>query len=225
RNSAGRSLSIRQAFLLTLGIWFLVPGFGALPFILGAPGARFIDAYFEAVSGITTTGSSVFLAVDDLPPGVTLWRGMLNWLGGLGIAFIAMIFLPVMRLGGMQFFRTEGFDTFGKVLPRATDIARQLFLVYAGLTIACMVSYLALGMQPLAAVVHGFATIATGGFSTNDTSFVGYDWPIEYAGALFMILGSLPYIRYVQLVNGHSRPLADDPQVRGYLQWLMTAVV
>ncbi|MFN6952785.1 MAG: potassium transporter TrkG, partial [Albidovulum sp.] len=106
RNSAGESLSIRQAFLLTLGIWFLVPTFGALPFVLGAPGARPLDAYFEAVSGITTTGASVFLAVDDMPPGVTLWRGMLNWFGGLGIAFLAMIFLPVMRVGGMQFFRT-----------------------------------------------------------------------------------------------------------------------
>ncbi len=224
RNSAGESLSIRQAFLLTLGIWFLVPVFGALPFMLGAPGARFIDAYFEAVSGITTTGSSVFLAVDDLPPGVTLWRGMLNWLGGLGIAFIAMIFLPVMRVGGMQFFRTEGFDTFGKVLPRATDIARDLFLVYALLTALCMAVYAMVGMEPFEAVTHALATIATGGFSPRAASFTGYSAPILYAGAVFMLLGSLPYIRYVQLLRGSARPLWRDPQVRGYLGWVMAGV-
>lgn len=224
QNRAGRSLTIRQAFLLTIGIWAFVPLFGTLPFMLGAPEVRLIDAYFEAVSGITTTGSSVFVGVDDLPAGTNLWRGMLNWLGGLGIAFIAMIFLPLMRVGGMQFFRTEGFDTFGKVLPRATDIAWQLLWVYAGLTVACMLTYSALGMLPLHAVVHGLATIATGGFSPLGSSFSTYQGAAEYAGAAFMILGSMPYVRFVQLVNGHSRPLYEDPQVRAYLRWIVYAV-
>ncbi|MFO0514760.1 MAG: potassium transporter TrkG, partial [Rhodobacterales bacterium] len=106
RNSTGQALSVRQAFLLTIAIWTMVPLFGALPFLLGVTQSRFIDAYFEAVSGITTTGSTVLVGLDRLPAGINLWRGMLNWLGGLGIAFIAMIFLPVMRVGGMQFFRT-----------------------------------------------------------------------------------------------------------------------
>ena len=224
QNRSGASLSIRQAFLLTIGIWFLVPLFGAFPFMIGAPGARFIDAYFEAVSGITTTGSSVFVGLDALPPGVALWRGMLNWLGGLGIAFLAMIFLPVMRVGGMQFFRTEGFDTFGKVLPRASDIARDLFVVYTVLTVACIAVYAALGMAPLDSVAHAFATIATGGFSPHAASFTGYSAPILYAASAFMLLGSFPYIRYVQLMRGSAAPLWRDTQVRGYIGWIAAGV-
>jgi trk system potassium uptake protein TrkH len=224
-NSLGRSLDTRQAYLLTAGIWFLVPLFGALPFHIGAPGLDLNDAYFEAVSGITTTGATVIYGLDDLPIGMNLWRGMLNWLGGLGIAFIAMIFLPLMRVGGMQFFRTEGFDTFGKALPRATDIARQLLVIYVGLTVICIAVYSAIGMTPLDAVVNGFASIATGGFSPSDVSFNKYTGAGEYAGTLFMILGSLPYIRYVQLVNGSARPLWQDNQARAYLRWLAYAVV
>jgi trk system potassium uptake protein len=224
-NALGRALDTRQAYLLTAAIWFLVPFFGALPFWIGAPGLSPQYAYFEAVSGITTTGATVIFGLNDLPVGMNLWRGMLNWIGGLGIAFIAMIFLPLMRIGGMQFFRTEGFDTFGKALPRATDIARQLLVVYAGLTALCITVYSAIGMTPLDAVVNGVATIATGGFSPADESFNRYSGAGEYLGALFMILGSLPYIRYVQLVNGQARPLWQDSQVRAYLRWLAYAVI
>jgi trk system potassium uptake protein TrkH len=223
-NALTSSLDTRQAFLLTAGIWILLPVFGALPFWLGAPGLGFQDAYFESVSGFTTTGATVIYGLETLPLGMNLWRGMMNWAGGLGIAFIAMIFLPLMRVGGMQFFRTEGFDTFGKVLPRATDIAKQLLGVYAGLTVACLLVYLAIGMSELDAVVNAMATIATGGFSPADTSFGKYPGAGEYAGALFMLLGSLPYIRYVQLVNGSAGPMWRDVQVRAYLRWLATAV-
>lgn len=224
RNALRSNISVRQAYILTTGIWTVVPMFGALPFYTGAPGLSVADAYFEAVSGITTTGATVIYGLEDLPTGMNLWRGMLNWLGGLGIAFIAMIFLPLMRVGGMQFFRTEGFDTFGKALPRATDIARQLLAVYAGITLICVLSYDAIGMTPLDAIVNGFATVATGGFSPSDISFAKYPGAGEYVGTIFMILGSLPYIRYVQLVNGDSRPLWQDSQVRAYLRWLFTAV-
>lgn len=114
------ALSVRQAFLLTLSAWVLVPLAGALPFMLGAPGAGFTDGYFESVSALTTTGATVFVDLDRLPVGANLWRGMLTWIGGLGIAFVVMNLLPVMRVGGMQFFRTEGFKTLGKVLPAPT---------------------------------------------------------------------------------------------------------
>jgi trk system potassium uptake protein len=224
-NALGKALDTRQAYILTAGIWLLVPFFGALPFWIGAPGLSLQYAYFEAVSGITTTGATVIFGLEELPVGMNLWRGMLNWLGGLGIAFIAMIFLPLMRVGGMQFFRTEGFDTFGKALPRATDIARQLLFVYSALTVACIATYSAIGMSTLDAVVGGFATIATGGFFPADVSFAKYEGAGEYSGALFMVLGSLPYIRYVQLVNGSARPLWLDSQVRAYLRWLLYAVV
>lgn len=223
-NSLGASLSVRQGFLLTVGIWAFLPAFGALPLALGAPGLGVTDAYFEAVSGITTTGATVIVGLDGLPAGTNLWRGMLNWVGGLGIAFIAMIFLPVMRVGGMQFFRAEGFDTFGKVLPRAPDIARSLMGVYAGLTAICALVYSGVGMAPLDAVVHAMASIATGGFSPRDASFNVYRGPGEYAGALFMILGALPYVRYVQLVNGQTGPIWRDAQVRAFLRWLAYAV-
>jgi trk system potassium uptake protein len=223
-NAVGLSIQVRQAYLLTAAIWVVIPLFGALPFVMGAPGLNFTDAYFEAVSGITTTGSTVIVGLDDLPPGMNLWRGMLNWIGGLGIAFVAMIFLPVMRVGGMQFFRTEGFDTMGKIMPRATDIAGQLVLVYAGLTLACVLTYVAVGMTALDAMVNAMATIATGGFSPSDISFGKYEGAGEYAGALFMFLASLPYIRYVQLIGGSPRPLLRDVQVRGYLKVLCLAV-
>jgi trk system potassium uptake protein len=223
-NGLGRSMDVRQAYLLTAAIWIVVPGFGALPFYLGAPGLGYSDAFFESVSGFTTTGATVIFGLDTLPVGMNLWRGMINFLGGLGIAFIAMIFLPLMRVGGMQFFRTEGFDTFGKALPRATDIARQLLYVYVGLNVLCIAVYAMIGMTPLDAVVNGFATIATGGFSPADISFTKYQGAGEYFGALFMVLGSLPYIRYVQLVNGSAQPLWRDSQVRAYLRWLAGAV-
>jgi trk system potassium uptake protein len=223
-NALGLSLDIRQAYLLTAAIWTVLPLFGCMPFVIGAPGLSVTDAYFETVSGITTTGASVIFGLDNMPPGMNLWRGMLNLLGGLGIAFVAMIFLPIMRVGGMQFFRTEGFDTFGKVLPRAADIAGQLVLVYFGLTLICIAVYAMIGMAPLDAVVHGMATIATGGFSPLDGSFSVYAGAGEYAGAFFMVLASLPYIRYVQLVNGSATPLWRDAQVRGYLRIIAIAV-
>lgn len=223
-NALGRSLNARQAYLMTVAIWGVLPLFAALPLMLGAPHLSFSQAYFEAASGLTTTGATVIVGLDGLPPGMNLWRGMLNSFGGLGIAFVAMIFLPVMRVGGMQFFRAEGFDTFGKALPRATDIARQLVLVYFGLTVICGLVYRGLGMEPLDAVVCAMATIATGGFAPMDASFGKYPGAIEYAGALFMILGSLPYIRFVQLINNQPRPLWQDAQTRAYLRWIFYAV-
>jgi len=183
-NALGRGLDIRQAYLLTAVTLLGLPLFACVPFILCLPGLSFTDAYFEAVSGITTTGSTVIVGLDGLPDGMNLWRGMLNLIGGLGIAFVAMIFLPVMRVGGIQFLCTEGFDTLGNALPRATDIARALLSVYAGLTILCIVTYLVLGMSVLDAIVNGAATIATGGFSPSDLSFGKYPGAAEYAGAV-----------------------------------------
>ncbi len=223
-SGASKSYDIRQAYLLTAVIWLFTPAFGALPFMLGAPHLQFTEAYFEAVSGMTTTGATVIYGLDALPAGMNLWRGLLNAAGGLGIAFVAMIFLPVMRVGGMQFFRTEGFDTFGKVLPRASDIAKQLLGVYVGLIVVAALVYSAIGMRSLDAAVHAMASIATGGFSPRDASFNEYTGAGEYFGALFMFLGSLPYVRYVQLVNGDPRPLWQDSQVRAYVKILALAV-
>ena len=224
QNALRQGLNTRQAYVLTVSIWGIVPMFAALPFYFGAPHLSYTDAYFEAVSGITGTGSTVIVGLDGMPLGMNLWRGLLNWLGGLGIAFVAMIFLPLMRVGGMQYFRTEGFDTFGKALPRAADIAKQLLFVYAGLTVICGMVYTSIGMTTIDAVVHAMATISTGGFSPSDGSFSKYAGAGEYAGTVFMVLASLPFLRYVQLISGTPLALWRDVQVRGYVRILAGGV-
>jgi trk system potassium uptake protein len=224
-NALGRGLDVRQAYLLTFAIWVIVPVFAALPFIFGPPGLSLTDAYFESVSGITSTGASVISGLDELPPGINLWRGILNWLGGLGIAVVAMIFLPMMRVGGMQFFRAESFDTFGKVLPRAADIAGQLVVIYVVMSIAAILAYRALGMTNFDATVFGLTSISTGGFAPTDLSFAKYSGGAEYVATVIMILGCLPFVRYIQLASGHPGPLWRDPQVRAFLIWLGIAVL
>ncbi|PIE07968.1 MAG: potassium transporter TrkH [Rhodobacterales bacterium] len=222
-NTARQGLTIQQTFLLTTLIWIALPVFAALPFALGALGARPVDAMFEAMSGLTTTGSTVLQGLDDLPKGLLLWRSMLQWFGGVGIIVVAMAFLPELRVGGMQIFRSEGFDTLGKVLPRAVDIAGRITLIYVALTAINTLAYLAVGMGPFDAVNHAFTTIATGGSSTHDASFGAFSGAPEYVASLFMILGSLPFVRYIQMVQGSARPLFTDPQVRAFFG--LTAVV
>ncbi|MCF8486492.1 MAG: TrkH family potassium uptake protein [Rhodobacteraceae bacterium] len=224
-NGANGSMTLQQIFLLTTGVWLAMPAFGALPLILGEPGLSLTDAFFESISGMTTTGTTVIEGIDALPLGTNLWRAILQWLGGLGIVIVAMLFLPVMKVGGMQFFRSEGFDTLGKVLPRALDISSALIQIYVLLTVACAITYFALGMSGFEAVCHALTTVSTGGFSTSDRSFGLFQGPAEYAASIFMLLGSLPFIRFVQLAQGSIRPLLTDSQVRAYLRWNAYAVV
>ena len=162
--------------------------------------------------------------VNGTPVRMTDWRAMLNWMGGLGIVIIAMIFLPIMRVGGMQMFRAEGFDTFGKILPRAGDISRALLQVYVLLTLLFAAVYAMCGMTVFEALLHAFATISTGGFSTSDSSFGSFKGAAEYAGTLFMLMSGLPFIRFVQLMRGNARPFLQDPQVRAYITWYLIAV-
>ncbi len=218
-----RQMSVREAFLLTTATWSVLPLVGAIPFVLGEPDVSLTDAYFEAVSGMTTTGSTVFPGLDHLPRGVNLWRGILQWLGGLGIVIVALIFLPVMRVGGMQFFRSEGFDTLGKVLPRTIDISRGLIQAYVVLTLACAITYGALGMSWFDATVHALTTLSTGGFSSTDQSFAAFIGPAEYAAVVFMILASVPFIRFIQIANGDPWALLRDVQVRAMLRWMAYA--
>jgi trk system potassium uptake protein TrkH len=223
-NGVGKTMTLQQIFLLTTGVWVAMPAFGALPLILGAPGLSPLDALFESVSGMTTTGTTVIVGLDDLPMGANLWRGILQWLGGLGIVIVAMLFLPVMKVGGMQFFRSEGFDTLGKVLPRALDISSALIQIYVWMTVACAITFFALGMTGFEAVVHALTTVSTGGMSTSDRSFGLFQGGAEYAAVIFMLLGSLPFIRFIQAVQGSLQPLWRDVQVRAYLRWNLYAV-
>lgn len=223
-NATHGTLTLQQIFVLTSGVWIAMPAFGALPLILGEPGLSLTDALFESISGMTTTGTTVIEGIDNLPKGTNLWRGILQWLGGLGIVIVAMLFLPVMKVGGMQYFRSEGFDTLGKVLPRAIDISSALIQVYVWLTVACAVTYFALGLNGFEAVVHALTTVSTGGFSTSDRSFGLFQGPAEYAAVVFMMLGSLPFIRFIQLAQGSLSPLFTDVQVRAYLRWNAYAI-
>lgn len=215
-NGVTQGLSIQQTFFLTTGVWLVLPLFGALPFIFGEPEARLVDAAFEAMSAMTTTGSTVFTDLDTLPVGVNLWRGLMQWFGGIGIIVVAMVFLPELRVGGMQIFRSESFDTMGKILPRAGEIASRITVIYLGLTIACALAYLAVGMDPFDATMHALTTLSTGGFSNYNDSFGTFQGPAEYVASVFMILASLPFVRYIQLVAGTAQPMLKDTQIRAY---------
>lgn len=219
-NAVGDGLTFRQTFILTTGVWVALPIFGAFPFVLGVTQASYTDAFFEAMSGLTTTGSTVFSGLDGMPEGLLLWRGLMQWIGGIGIIVVAMVFLPELRVGGMQIFRSEGFDTFGKILPRARQIASQISVIYVLLTAVCALVYSSLGMAPLDAAVHSMTTIATGGFANYDSSFGGFAPGIEYASVLFMVLAALPFVRYVQMVAGGTTALLQDRQVRGFIATL-----
>jgi trk system potassium uptake protein TrkH len=223
-NGVSDRLSIQQIFLLTTVIWIALPLFGGLPFMLGATEASLTDAFFEAMSGVTTTGATVFVGLDDLPPGILLWRSMLQWFGGVGIIVVAMVFLPELRVGGMQVFRSEAFDTDGKVLPRAAQIANRISSIYVVLTLMCYLSYILVGMPAFDALNLALTTISTGGFSTQDASFAAYQGPAEYVAAVYMILASLPFVRYVQLLQGTAKPLWRDTQIHAYLGVIFTFV-
>lgn len=218
-------LTLQQTFLLTTGVWLALPLFGALPFVLGATEARFVDAFFEAMSGLTTTGSTVFSGLDTLPKGLLLWRGILQWLGGIGIIVVAMVFLPELRVGGMQIFRSEGFDTMGKILPRATQISSSISTIYISLTIVCAICYLMTGMSTFDALVHAMTTVSTGGFSNYDGSFGTFSGVAEYVATVFMILSALPFVRYVQLINNNGHALIRDSQIHVFLITIGVLVV
>lgn len=223
-NANLKSLTIQQTFLLTTLSWLILPIFGALPFWLGEPHADYSDAFFEAMSGLTTTGSTVFSGLDDMPKGTLLWRGMLQWFGGVGIIVVAMAFLPALKVGGMQIFRSEGFDTMGKVLPKAGEIAFSISVIYLSITILCATCYAISGMDFFDATVHSMTTVATGGFANYDASFGAFVGSAEYVAVVFMLLSSLPFVRYIQLINGSAQPLFRDSQIWTFFIFLLVFV-
>ena len=224
-NSVTGGLSLRQTFLLTALVWLTLPVFGALPFVLGVTNASPTDAFFEAMSGLTTTGATAFSGLAGLPEGIKLWRGMLQWIGGVGIIVVAMVFLPELRVGGMQIFRSEGFDTSGKILPRAGEIATSISFIYIGLTIACALAYTVSGLSPFDAAVHAMTTVSTGGMGNYDSSFAIFEAGTQYVAVVFMILSALPFVRFVQLMAGSAQPLLTDPQIRVFLITLTVVVL
>ncbi|HKU94236.1 MAG TPA: TrkH family potassium uptake protein [Vineibacter sp.] len=207
-------LTLRQAFMLTPFAWITIALFSAIPLYLCdyAPlRGNVTNAFFEAISGLTTTGATVIVGLDRAPPGILLWRALLQWMGGIGIIAVAIAILPALGVGGMQLFRTESSDRSEKVLPRARALVTAIGLIYLGFTIACAVAYALAGMTPFDAVAHALTTVATGGYSTSDASLGHWQSPaIEWIAVVFMILGALPFVVYVGLVRGNRQMLRNS---------------
>lgn len=222
---APRGLTTRQALLMTVTSWSALVAFGALPYLWSGIVPSFSDAFFESMSGLTTTGATVISGLDFAPPGILFWRGLQQWLGGLGIIVMAIAVLPMLQIGGMQLFKAEAFDTAEKILPRATQISTSITLVFIAMTGICAIAYIAAGMLPDDAIIHAMTTVATGGFSTKDASIGHFDSAaVEWIAILFMILGSIPFILYVQVLQGRFRPLFTDEQVHAFLFFLAATV-
>jgi len=219
-------LSIRGAFFLTTISWVVLCIFAALPFLLKPVPLSFSDAIFEAMSGLTTTGSTVMSGLDDMNPGILLWRALLQWIGGIGIIVTALAVLPMLKVGGMQLFSSEWFDPMGKFLPRAGGIAAGISFVYLALTIICGIVYWMLGMSAFDAMCHAMTTIATGGFSNSDASFATYA-PVgaDMAASVFMIAGALPFGLYILAANGNPMAVFRDVQVRAFLSGIIILVL
>ncbi len=220
-----KELSIQQAFILTVSTWVIIPIFGALPFVYSDLGLSYTDAFFEAMSGLSTTGSTVITGLDGAPPGILLWRALLQWFGGVGIIIMAVIILPFLRVGGMQLFKIGAFDTAEKVLPRAAQLGIAISLIYVALTIICALALWSAGMSFFEATCHAFTTIATGGYSTSDGSIGHFDSAIiDYIIVLFMIIGSMPFILYLKMVQGYGLVLLRDSQVKWFIALLVVLI-
>ncbi|MEM6460567.1 MAG: TrkH family potassium uptake protein [Pseudomonadota bacterium] len=221
-----KGLSTRQALLMTSFSWIALVAFGALPFFWSGIVPSYTDAFFESMSGLTTTGATVIEDLDNAPPGILFWRGLLQWLGGLGIIVMAIAVLPMLQIGGMQLFKAEAFDTAEKILPRATQISSSITLVFIGFTVTCAILFMVAGMPANDAIIHAMTTVATGGFSTKDESIGFFDSAaIDWITVVFMILGSIPFILYVQMLQGRFLPVFKDSQVRVFLGLLATFTI
>ncbi len=221
-----KGLSTRQAMLMTVASWMALVAFGALPFHWSGIVPSYTDAFFESMSGLTTTGATVITGLDYAPPGILFWRGLLQWLGGLGIIVMAIAVLPMLQIGGMQLFKAEAFDTAEKILPRATQISTSITLVFIAMTGICAVAYMAGGMAADDAIIHAMTTVATGGFSSKDGSIGHFNSAaVEWIAIVFMVLGSIPFILYVQMLQGRFKPFFRDEQVKAFMSFLGVAVL
>jgi trk system potassium uptake protein len=220
-------LTLRQAFLLTPVAWTTIALFGALPLYISDYAQlrdHFTNAFFESVSGLTTTGATVIVGLDDAPKGILLWRALLQWLGGIGIIGVAISILPALGVGGMQLFRTESSDRSEKVMPRVREIATGIVLIYVALTVACGFAYWLVAMTPFEALAHALTTVSTAGFSTSDVSMARWDSAaLHWIATLFMLSGAVPFVLYLRLVQGQHDALRDS-QV-WFLVALLAAVI
>lgn len=217
----------RQLFLLTTLSWLSLCLFASIPIWLIVPNCSFTDAWFETVSAVTTTGSTVFAGLDQMPKGLLFWRCVLNWIGGIGIIVMAIAVLPALKIGGMRLFKTESSDTSDKILPRSSSLSTAIALVYLVLSLCTMLSYYLAGMNGFDAITHAMSTVATGGFANYDASFGVYkSQPLIYwISSFFMLAAALPFVLFVSMVKGHRHALWLDPQVRAFLTIVLVATL
>ncbi len=219
-------MNLQAAFILTTFSWVVMAVFATLPFMLAETPLSFTDAYFESMSGLTTTGSTVMSGLDDLPKGILLWRAILQWIGGVGIIIVALAVLPMLKVGGMQLFRAEWFEPMGKILPRAQAIAIGIGAAYLGLTMLCAGVYWMLGVDAFDAICLSMTTLSTGGFANSDASFAAYSQGgADIAGTVFMTLAALPFAAYILAVRGNFSALWRNTQARGFLGFLAVVIV
>ena len=227
-SNRGGSLELggRQAFILTTVAWIAMPAFAALPLAFSELNISYTDAFFEAMSGLTTTGSTVLTDLDNAPPGILLWRALLQWLGGIGIIVMAIAILPLLRIGGMQLFRMETSDASAeKAMPRLAEIVKTIGYIYLALSLICTLSLWAAGMTFFEAIVHTMTTISTAGFSTSDGSIGYFNSPlIESIIVVFMIMGALPFLMYLHLIQGKPGSFLTDSQVRVFLTIILIGI-
>ena len=220
-----KKLNLQQAFLLTALSWLSIAIFGSLPFIFSNLNLSFTDSFFESMSGITTTGSTILSNLEITPKSILLWRAILQWLGGIGIIVMAITLMPIMNVGGMQLFKISSNDTSEKILPKSKEISLRLIYIYSSLTILCALTYWIFGMNIFDSLTHSMTTIATGGFSNYNDS-IGYfnSIPIEISAMLFIILGSLPFIVYIKFINGNKKIFTTDIQIRTFVRIILIAI-
>ena len=218
-------ITIKDAFIITVLSWLLLAFLSAIPFIYTDINLSVIDALFESMSGITTTGSTIINGLDDLPKGILIWRALLQWLGGIGIVIIALFILPFLRVGGMQLFHLEGNDPYDKFLPKISSVVSKIFFIYLGLTLVLLFTYYYLGMNFFDSIAHSFTTISTGGFSTHDASFAYFNnYNILFVAIVFMILGSLPFLVLAQTSLKNFFATIKDHQVKIFLLILFVSI-
>ena len=221
-----KKLNLQQAFLLTALSWLNIAVFGSLPFVFSSEGFSFTNAFFESMSGITTTGSTIIPNLENMPKGILLWRALLQWLGGIGIIVMAITLMPIMNVGGMQLFKISNNDSSEKILPKSKEIALRLIYIYSGLTILCAFSYKFFGMNFFDSLTHSMTTIATGGFSNyNDSIGFFNSLSIEITAIIFIILGSLPFISYIKFLNGDKKIFFSDIQIKSFFKVILISII
>ena len=219
------NLNLQQAFLFSTLSWMAIAIFGSLPFIFSTLDLNVSEAFFESMSGITTTGSTVIEDLDNSPKSILLWRAIMQWLGGIGIIVMAITVLPLLKVGGMQLFKMDGSYNTEKILPRTIEVATIIILIYLVLTILCAFFYWAFGMGIFDSISHSMTTIATGGFSTHNDSIGYFEKPsIEIIATIFIILGSIPFISYLKFVKGNKKIFFQDVQIKGLIYLLLISI-